>query len=115
MKPPKRLPIVGVLAPRQSVVLAIKPAMTADEQPTLFTPRVESLRIQEAHLDHVVAVNHADEPVPFALVVVPKKIVKLAGLPWRELFTDLQQAAREGRMIDRLAQLMTAGRPPRES
>lgn len=89
-----RKPKWGVLAAGESVTLTIDPPMTLAEQPTLFTNDVANLRIQDPHADRVTAVNHSDQPLPYVLIVVPKMLVKAAGLPWSQILDNLKQRFR---------------------
>lgn len=73
--------------------------MTDREQPILYTPKAGDVLFTRATLDAVEMTNHTDRIAGYAVAVIPKAVVKLAAVPWRQVARDVGAAVEEGGVL----------------
>lgn len=103
-----RRPLVGVLAPKQELVLPIDPPLRHDEVPVAVTPHAGDILLRNVQPESVTIANSTDRAVLYVVFVAPSIYVKAAMIPWGRIVSDIGLAVRKSGVLARLRRLVKA-------
>jgi len=88
----KRLLAIGVMKPGETLTVPVQPPQPfVMDAPLVITNDLGACVIVKVDPDEITLENRTDHPAPFALIALPKAIVRLATLPWGQIAQDLAQ------------------------
>lgn len=107
---PRRRPIAGLLQPGEVRSIALEPPLGDAEQAVLLTPNVGDVVLQPGSVDHVVVANQTGRIAAYLVTTAPRALVKLAAVPWAQVFGDVGEAVAESGVVERVRQLFAGVR-----
>jgi hypothetical protein len=99
-----RTPAFGIVPPQDAIVVTIEKPLGDHEQPVVITRQPTHLHIARTYRTKIILQNDSDHPVPYILVVAPRRLVSLGLLPWKRFFGLLQDPDNRPALIQRAAQ-----------
>jgi hypothetical protein len=110
----KRAPIAVLLMPGETKHVQVKPPMGAYEQPVVMAYRqAGSATIEGWDADWVDVTNTSAAPMPLVLLIVPSAYVRIASMPWGQIYGVLQKQTWFQKLESTIGQLLARLRGPR--
>lgn len=103
-----RTPAVGVVPAHGTVVVTVEKPLDDHEQPVVITPQTFAVHVTATYRTKIILQNDTNRPAPYVLVIVPRRLIAMGLLPWRQLYALLQQPDKRSALFQRAARALVA-------
>jgi len=100
-----RTPALGLILPGRSITVTIEKPLQAHEIPVVITRQPGAILIRNVTPTSAVVENKGVMPVFYVLIVVPRSLMRLAAVPWRDVLRFLNTKVGLATVAEKIGQL----------